>query len=270
MTQQNSGEQNNYDHLNPERILETLTQLKNRIQERFPDAGLVSVCEELHRIARDARKTSNAIARPMWGLRIVTYLIILTILGVAALGFQLLDWTQGIPKGVELISVLEAAFNDLVLIGAAILFLVTVEGRFKRRRALTAIHRLRSIAHVIDMHQLTKDPERLLNHTEGPDTASSPKRQYTRFELGRYLDYCTEMLSLAGKVGAMYVEQFPDAQAVGSVNELESLTSGLSRKIWQKIMVLNTDHLNPDQDADAKPGTPAPANIPASGSNQSN
>ena len=111
----------------------------------------------------------------------------------------------------------------------------------KRKRALTAIHRLRSIAHIIDMHQLTKDPERML-HTDGiNDTASSPKRSYTSFELGRYLDYCTEMLSLTGKVAAMYVESFPDAQAVGAVNELESLTTGLSRKIWQKIMVLNTD-----------------------------
>jgi hypothetical protein len=28
--------------------------------------------------------------------------------------------------------------------------------------------------------------------------------------------------------------------ALGAVNEVEELTTGLSRKIWQKIMILNT------------------------------
>jgi len=101
---------------------------------------------------------------------------------------------------------------------------------------LRAIHELRSIAHIIDMHQLTKDPDRLL--MVGPDTKSSPQRTMSAFELTRYLDYCIEMLSLAGKVAALYIQHFEDPEAVSAVNDLEDLTSGLSRKIWQKIMVL--------------------------------
>jgi hypothetical protein len=54
----------------------------------------------------------------------------------------------------------------------AIYFLLTVESRVKRRTALRALHELRSIAHVIDMHQLTKDPEQLLS--PAMSTASSP------------------------------------------------------------------------------------------------
>ena len=42
------------------------------------------------------------------------------------------------------------------------LFLFSLEGRLKRRTALRMLHRLRSIAHVVDMHQLTKDPENVL------------------------------------------------------------------------------------------------------------
>lgn len=61
----------------------------------------------------------------------------------------------------------------------------------------------------------------------------------TRFELNRYLDYCSEMLALTGKVAALYVQRFEDPQAVAAVNDIETLTSGLSRKIWQKIMMLN-------------------------------
>jgi hypothetical protein len=51
---------------------------------------------------------------------------------------------------------------------------MTIETRVKRRRALRAIHELRSIAHVIDMHQLTKDPEWVL--ARGKETGLVPTR----------------------------------------------------------------------------------------------
>ncbi len=261
MTPQSAAPRNpatGYENLNPDRILETIARLRRRIEERFAASGLSSICQELHEVARDARKTADDIARPMWGLRISIYLIILCILLMMFLGFSYAEWQADRPDLAEIITISDALFNDVVLIGAAILFLVTVETRVKRKRALQAVHRLRSIAHIIDMHQLTKDPERVLQHWTWSDTASSPKRTYTPFELGRYLDYCTEMLSLTGKVAALYVEQFPDAQAVGAVNELESLTTSLSGKIWQKIMILNTDQQLTHQPA-TNPATPQPA-----------
>jgi hypothetical protein len=141
------------------------------------------------------------------------------------------------PGASDIVQMLEAAFNSLLLVGATVIFLVTLESRIKRRRALQALHELRVIAHIIDMHQLTKDPERM--HVQGPDTKSSPKRTMTNFELNRYLDYCSEMLSLSGKIAALYVQDFPDAHVVAAVNDIEDLTSGLSRKIWQKIMILD-------------------------------
>ena len=89
------------------------------------------------------------------------------------------------------------------------------------------------------MHQLTKDPERLL--IRGMETPSSPKGNLSATELMRYLDYCSEMLSLIGKLAALYVQKFDDPVALAAVNEVEELTTGLSRKIWQKIMTLNSD-----------------------------
>ena len=68
--------------------------------------------------------------------------------------------------------------------------------------------------------------------------ATSGKESY---ELGRYLDYCSEMLSLTGKVAVLYVQDFDDDVALAGVTEVENLTNGLSRKIWQKLMVLNAD-----------------------------
>lgn len=58
--------------------------------------------------------------------------------------------------------------------------------------------------------------------------------------LGRYFDYCSEMLAVVSKIGALYVQNFADPVAVTAVDEIETLTAGLSRKIWQKIMILET------------------------------
>jgi hypothetical protein len=96
---------------------------------------------------------------------------------------------------------------------------------------------LRSLAHIVDMHQLTKDPERVT----GPpaNTESSPKRALTPFELTRYLDYCSEMLALISKAAALHVQAFDDPPTLDAVEQIEDLTAGLSRKIWQKIMILD-------------------------------
>ncbi len=138
---------------------------------------------------------------------------------------------------VEFVQLLESGINDVVLVGAAIFFLVTLENRIKRHRALAAIHEMRAIAHVIDMHQLTKDPEWVLGR--GQETGVLPARTMSAFELSRYLDYCSEMLSLTGKVAVLYIQHFDDDVALAGVNEVENLTNGLSRKIWQKLMVLH-------------------------------
>ena len=46
---------------------------------------------------------------------------------------------------------------------------------------------------------------------------TSPKSSLTPFELARYLDYCTEMFSLIGKIAALYVQRFDDSVALSSV-----------------------------------------------------
>ena len=73
------------------------------------------------------------------------------------------------------------------------------------------------------------------------------------FELGRYLDYCSELLSMISKTAAIYVQEFPDSVALDAVNEITSLTNGLSRSIWQKIMLL--DRIQTDE-AKANPVAP--------------
>ena len=226
-----------YRSLDSEKIVDTIETLCRRIDERFPESGLGRVCHELLTIARESQKRSAWIAKPHRALRVITWLVLIVMAGGLAVVLASAAWPRGGFELVGLVQGLEAGLNITILLGAAALFLVTVEVQIKRKRALKAIHELRALAHVIDMHQLTKDPERLRAHVQ--DTASSPKRTLRPPELIRYLDYCSEMLSLIGKLAALYVQKFDDPVALAAVNEVEDLTTGLSRKIWQKIMILN-------------------------------
>lgn len=224
-----------YLALDAAEIVRTIERLGRRIEERFPGSGLGQVCNQLLATARLGSERAAAIARPILPLRVATAVLAVVIVAGLALTVTQLRPPGDFELG-QFIQVLEAGINDLVLIGAAIFFLVTAETRIKRRRALRALHELRAIAHIIDMHQLTKDPERAIR--SGTTTESSPPLQLSTFELGRYLDYCSEMLSLTGKVAALYVQAFDDGVALQAVNEIEDLTTGLSQKIWQKMMIL--------------------------------
>jgi hypothetical protein len=56
----------------------------------------------------------------------------------------------------------------------------------------------------------------------------------------RYLDYCSEMLSLTAKLAALYAEKLSDPVVVDTVGDIERLTSDLSSKIWQKITIVQS------------------------------
>ena len=227
-----------YRALDPGRILETAQRLEQRIHERFPEAGLSRVARELRLVSAECVERGAYLARPNRPLRVAVLLLIVAIvvlIGMTLLAIRLPANIGGISDFVQ---ALDAAVNDIVFVGIGIFFLLTLETRLKRRRALKAIHELRSIAHLVDMHQLTKDPDRILSATGA--TKSSPQRNLTPPELTRYLDYCSELLSLTGKIAALYVQNFADPVVLGAVTEVEGLATALSNKIWQKIMILDT------------------------------
>ena len=231
-------------NLEPKLIVNTVELLSKRIEERFPDAGLKDVCTNVLKLAKNMESRAVWIGKPVVWLRLVTWLVIaaIIVLSVGPFVWALLNQADESMKSLRLsdiIQLMEAGINDVLLIGAAIFFLLTTEIRYKRKRALEALHEIRSIAHVIDMHQLTKDPHRILNGEQYRNTSLSPKMEMTRFELHRYLDYCSEMLALLGKIAAVYVQEFDDGVALASAAEIETLTTGLSSKIWRKIGILS-------------------------------
>ena len=227
--------------LDPERIVETIAKLEKRIADRFPDSGLRKLVNQFLEIAGKSKNKIEWIAKPNLTIRILTYFVI--IIGIIGLIYSLSFIDLKIQNKTlgNIISITESLFNDLVLIGAAIFFMVTIETRVKKNRASKLLNELRVLAHVIDMHQLTKDPAMLYEMNKS--TVHSPVRKLSKFELQRYLDYCSEALSLIGKVAALYAQSLPaDVRSdvvVRTVNDIEVLTNSFSRKIWQKLVILS-------------------------------
>ncbi len=237
-----------YRALDPDKVIDTIAVLHQRILERFSGAGLVSVCAELLKMAEENSARAELISRRNVPLRVAIYALFAV--GVAGLLWilHLIDFSRTSADNVySVLQGLEAAANLVVLMGAALFFLVTVEERLKRREVLKALHELRSIVHVIDMHQLTKDPSTSV--VVGGKTASSPARTLTRFEVTRYLDYCSEMLSLASKVAVLFAQSFPDPTVTEVVSDIERIAAGLSQKIWQKIIILEAQGSEPPKAA---------------------
>ncbi len=223
--------------LEPEKIIKTIDQLEKRISDRFPNSSLKEVCHQFLTVAQKSKQNIQWISNPNISLRLFSYLIIC--IGIAGLLYSITFIDLKIENTTlsNVVTISEAIFNDIILLGAAIFFLVSLESRLKTKRALKSLNELRVIAHVIDMHQLTKDP--YVNDSPESATTNSPHRTLTTFELQRYLDYCSEATALIGKVAALYSQSLPDEAVVRAVNEIETLTTGLSRKIWQKLIILN-------------------------------
>ncbi|MEO1718967.1 MAG: hypothetical protein AAFR23_01940 [Pseudomonadota bacterium] len=227
----------NYRALKPENITATLKRLSARICERFPESGLAHVCMELTDISAETKDRIERLVQPNMPLRIASAGV--AVGGVACLAYvvTLIEYKREIENIFGVLEGFDALLNIVVLMGAGMFFLATLESRWRRQRALDDLHQLRSIVHVIDMHQLAKDPRVLTTEQRTP---SSPLRTMSQFELTRYLDYCTEMLSLTAKIAALYAQSAKDSAVLAAVSELETVTANLSYKIWQKIMIIQS------------------------------
>jgi len=235
-----AGEQ--YQRLDPALVLGTLDRLHERIVARFPERNLGHLAVALRDVIDQVVTESEARRRQRRVVRSVCTgaIVLVVLLAVVAIGLSVrdaIDQAEGTPA-FQWLPVVESGINDLVFAGIAVFFLATVPARQRRHGALGSLHRLRSLAHVVDMHQLTKDPDRLRPDVR-PTDASAPN-DLSAAELGRYLDYCSEMLSIVGKAAALCAQESADAVVLDTVSEIESLTLGMSRKIWQKIGMLRT------------------------------
>jgi fumarate reductase subunit D len=228
-----------YRTLDAKLIIETAERLEKRVAERFPDAGLRRVAIELVSLSCDLAKAAKALEAPIWWLRGV----VITAIAAGALMFLFVGTILPLGRisatndAIQSVQGIESLINMIILAMLGFLALIRTEERIKRKQVFRKLHGLRSLIHVIDMHQLTKDPAAL--STDFKPTSHSPARITDRADLARYLDYCSEMLSITGKIAALFAQSVNDDVVVDGVNDIESLGSNLSRKIWQKITLID-------------------------------
>jgi hypothetical protein len=214
-------------------------QLERRIYARFGERGLTNAARDLGHLvdlvqseaaqSRDRLRRTKLAARA-GGITIVAAVLVAL---VFSLRRAIID---GLAHTADWVPLAESVVNDLVFVAIALVFLWAFPERLERRALLRLLHRLRSLAHVIDMHQLSKDPEQTSRSYK--PTAQSVRHGLDADQLHHYLDYCSEMLSLTAKTAALCAEHSTDGVVLETVSYIETLTTDLSNKIWQKISLL--------------------------------
>jgi hypothetical protein len=212
-----------FDRLDGRQLATRLERLEADISASFPDRGLVKVTHRMVEVAREAENGVAEATRPNLGLRFLLVVLVGAIIAAPVAlagyaGFRLAPVNGMTVTFVDLLQAVDGLFNVVFLGLAGVVFVTTIEERIKRRRALSELHRIRSLTHVIDMHQLDKDP------------GKAPSA-----ELRAYLGHCADLMSLAAKLAALYAQDTRDAVVIETVNDIETLANNLSRKIWQKI-----------------------------------
>jgi hypothetical protein len=229
-----------YQRLDSSQVVDTTSRLQRRVSARFPERGLARVSAELVRVAGQVADSASGARQRLRRIRLGTRLlsVLVVLITLVALVLTLRDAVLiGLERSFEWLPLIESTVNDIVFAALAVYFLYALPNRIERSYLLGQLHRLRSLAHIVDMHQLTKDPERLRpGFTTTPETVDV--HLSTTHAMENYLDYCSEMLSLIGKIAALCAEESQDPVILDTVSTIETLTTGMSRKIWQKISLL--------------------------------
>lgn len=225
-----------FRHIEAARLQETTSWLEKRIRATFPGRSLGQLAYDLGDLLGGVETRCAEIAKPNWPLRILVGLAIFVLL--LLLGATFVEVERSFGKGdgswAELLQGIEAGLNELVMVGLVVLFLTSLETRLKRNRALAGLSDLRGMAHVIDLHQMTKDPQiAVARRAEGEEVDQLDPR-----ELAQYLSFCADLLSIVGKAAALYGQVLEDGVVLATVDEVESLSARTSSKIWQKMALV--------------------------------
>jgi hypothetical protein len=235
-----------YRTLDPEKLLATIQLFRQRIAKVFPSSGLSEVSQELEETAVLCFAEAEKVKRPLWGLRIAVAVAVLVLLSLPLELFWFLRFQmkfEDLENFGEFMQATDAGFNVLLLLVGAAIFLVSVENRLKRLGALKMLHELRSLAHVVDMHQLSKDPVMDVSTLDdGTRLSDRPKAIKEAQDLWFYLSFSTDLLAVIGKLAACFAQSQTDRIVLDTINEIETVSTALSRKIWQKMSLVRPPH----------------------------
>ena len=226
-------------HLSGERVRATVADLRSRIAARFPDHRLTEVADDLltmvEQVDQQTQDTHRRIARTTVVARVLAALALVVAATLMVLALQRV-LSDSLDQTATWIPLIDSTIDTVVFIGIAVLFLWAFPERRERKGLLALLHELRSLAHVLDMHQLTKEPGRL--RPDYTPTARSLPSDLDAGQMQDYLSYCSELLSLIAKTAALCAERSSDGTVLDTVSDVETLTSEISTKVYQKVALL--------------------------------
>jgi hypothetical protein len=228
---------NGKHRLDPARIIQTAENLALRVCEGLPESTLAGLAVELARVARATEERTRQASRPIYALRAASLLAI----GASLSGLWYLvvhihaRWEFGtIP---EVFESADAGFNLVLLLAGALWFLITLEARVKRKRALTFLGELREFIHVIDVTQLYYTPD--LYKVAPAASRSSLNLDYT------YLLFCTQMLAVISNLAPLYTRGSAGDSIWRAAADVEMLSNAIGIKLTSKaetVRVLSGAH----------------------------
>ncbi|QDO89238.1 hypothetical protein FNH13_13620 [Ornithinimicrobium ciconiae] len=226
-------------HLSSEQVRATVLDLQGRIAARFPQHRLTVVATDLvdlvDQVDLKTQDTHRRVVHTTLVARILAAVALLVAITLVVLALQLV-MSHPLDQLNTWIPLIDSTIDTIVFIGIAVLFLWAFPERRERKGLLALLHQLRSLAHVLDMHQLTKEPGRL--RTGYVPTELSLASDLTRDEMFDYLSYCTELLSLIAKTAALCAERSSDGTILDTVSDVETLTREISVRVYQKVTLL--------------------------------
>jgi len=112
-----------FRRIDADEVIATVEFLARRIEERFPDSGLLGVAHELEAVARDTGRRALANRRPIVALRVAVLLLLgLIVLALVEIPF-LYRRIGEIDSVASLVQVLEPTIGIAFFLSAFVLFL---------------------------------------------------------------------------------------------------------------------------------------------------
>jgi len=223
-----------YRTIDPTKLILTTNKMADRVEEQFPKSGLSSVANEVAAVAEGTVARVAEIKKPRLGLRVLVGIMVFLVISGPLACSVVLSFRDDMTSFGDFLQATDAGLHMLFVLAGGIIFLVGMENRMRRNQALEALSEFRSLAHLVDLHQINKDP----GLDGGPVPENDRRTVRSDQELAFYLDYSGDLLSIVGKLSAYYAQNLQDRVVLDAVNEIETLTSSLSNKLWLKILVL--------------------------------
>lgn len=213
-------------------VTHTAENLRKEIVSKLPGSTLAKLSEELESLARQSNERILSFTRPVYKIRIFSFLAILAAVFFPVWALNHIDTSWKFETVTDLFEALDAGFNLIVLLAGALWFLYSLEATSRRKRALQSIRELRQFIHTIDRTQMYYTPD-----LYKPDSHLSHSTVKLDFS---YLLFCAQMLGIIGNLSALYTQADSSDSLWTAASDTETLANSLASKLASKAEVIRS------------------------------